>query len=473
MAVTVENSLSGPVGVEPSDATLATTARAGTVTVADPGRATYSAGATVHALSTVEVATGHHRDSDTTDEGIVTPRLAAALPSAPWAVRCYVRLPGMQAAGHGGDEVRWLLDLGDYGLVIHETTGGNVGLRLQPSGLAASGLAPTYGGDPMPIDQVTRVEVTCDGADTACAVYAGHGTTGARTATWSGTIPSGGTVALTAYRYRRGVLLQPGMNDANLDGTPIEDRQNQLLDWDPSALPQFGADGDYGSETTEWVENFQTAHGFALVDGEIGPETGAAMDLAQQIANGSSQPPPTYVSHLAVADAATEIGPAAAPAGDAVATMGATATTDGIKGGVGTAIASLGAVTAIDSYRGGPALGALGVSGLASGAKATAGTAEGALGLSGTASGSKAAAGTAVATLGLVGTVQGFKSAEGSAVAALGVLARADQLIELIPPLAGVAIPDGHPRAEATPSGRPSAAATRPYRLGGTIGRGY
>ena len=35
--------------------------------------------------------------------------------------------------------------------------------------------------------------------------------------------------------------------------------QDGLLGWNPDALPQFGADGDFGNETETWVRNFQTA----------------------------------------------------------------------------------------------------------------------------------------------------------------------------------------------------------------------
>lgn len=40
----------------------------------------------------------------------------------------------------------------------------------------------------------------------------------------------------------------------------VEDIQNRLLFWDAAALPRFGADGDYGSETADWVGRFQTAN---------------------------------------------------------------------------------------------------------------------------------------------------------------------------------------------------------------------
>lgn len=301
MARTVVNSLSGPVGAAPSTSSLAATARVGTVGVVAPGRSDYSAAETVHGLSTVRVDTGFHRSNS-------TPRLETVLPAAPWWIRFYTRLPQMQDAGHGIDECRWVCRVGTVGLVLHETANGNIGLRLQPDGLAQDPINPALDGTAVPIGQWLRVELSSDGTDTVCEVYPGHATTGPRIATWSGTALSG-DMELSAYRYRRGVLLQPGDNDANLDGTPIQDRQEQLLAWNPDALPQYGADGDFGNETTTWVQNFQETHGFALVDGEIGSETGAAMDLAAAEANGDPLPSPTWLSYLAIDDATSLVRP--------------------------------------------------------------------------------------------------------------------------------------------------------------------
>ena len=58
-------------------------------------------------------------------------------------------------------------------------------------------------------------------------------------------------------------------------GHPVEATvlkiQRALLVWDPKALPQWGADGDFGNETAEWVGKFQAAHGLkatGIVDNE-------------------------------------------------------------------------------------------------------------------------------------------------------------------------------------------------------------
>ncbi|XOQ14540.1 MAG: Peptidoglycan-binding protein [Shouchella clausii] len=52
----------------------------------------------------------------------------------------------------------------------------------------------------------------------------------------------------------------------------IEMLQKQLIRENPSALPNHGVDGVYGSETTDWVTRFQERKGLQ-VDGIAGPET--------------------------------------------------------------------------------------------------------------------------------------------------------------------------------------------------------
>jgi hypothetical protein len=39
--------------------------------------------------------------------------------------------------------------------------------------------------------------------------------------------------------------------------------QECLLVWNPEALPEDGADGEFGSETADWVGRFQKAFGLA------------------------------------------------------------------------------------------------------------------------------------------------------------------------------------------------------------------
>lgn len=52
----------------------------------------------------------------------------------------------------------------------------------------------------------------------------------------------------------------------------IETLQRQLIRENPSALPQYGIDGELGDETTEWVRRFQERKGLQ-VDGVAGPQT--------------------------------------------------------------------------------------------------------------------------------------------------------------------------------------------------------
>ncbi|MFS0788796.1 peptidoglycan-binding protein [Shouchella sp. 1P09AA] len=52
----------------------------------------------------------------------------------------------------------------------------------------------------------------------------------------------------------------------------IEMVQRQLIRENPSALPNYGVDGSYGPETTDWVQRFQERKGIQ-VDGVAGPAT--------------------------------------------------------------------------------------------------------------------------------------------------------------------------------------------------------
>ena len=63
-----------------------------------------------------------------------------------------------------------------------------------------------------------------------------------------------------------------------MDGEDVKELQTMLitLDYDCGA---WGADGEFGDATEQAVERFQTAHG-CMVDGEVGPETLAALKKA-------------------------------------------------------------------------------------------------------------------------------------------------------------------------------------------------
>ena len=45
------------------------------------------------------------------------------------------------------------------------------------------------------------------------------------------------------------------------EGTAVTRFQDRLRAWDPEALPEHGADGDYGDETADWVRRFQETSG--------------------------------------------------------------------------------------------------------------------------------------------------------------------------------------------------------------------
>ena len=65
-------------------------------------------------------------------------------------------------------------------------------------------------------------------------------------------------------------------------GDDVKELQTCLigLDYDCGA---WGADGEFGDATEQAVERFQTAHG-CMVDGEVGPETLAALEKAMEVA---------------------------------------------------------------------------------------------------------------------------------------------------------------------------------------------
>lgn len=59
-------------------------------------------------------------------------------------------------------------------------------------------------------------------------------------------------------------------------GKAVERLQSILIKWNSKALPEYGIDGEFGSETRSWVKKFQKA--FALEqDGIVGPLTWAVL----------------------------------------------------------------------------------------------------------------------------------------------------------------------------------------------------
>lgn len=299
MTITVSNRLYGDVGAPVSNATLAASAEVGTLTATNPGnRAVYDDAYMLHGLSTVRISSGHHRGA--TAYG--TPAITADLPTAPWALRWYAWLPATQSAGYGNNEVRQVLrfDGGDA-LVYYETSAGNAYARRGRADLAVPLEAPVNSGSPMPIAGPLRWEAACDGTDLEVRVYHGQDTAVYRGMTWAGWAPSG-PVSWTGYRYRVRPTLRLGAQ-----GEDVAELQRELIDLGYD-LGVWGADGDYGGATRAAVMAFQSDYGLTPVDGEAGPETRAAIDLAL-----GRVPDPLWISHVAVADTATWIGPADPP----------------------------------------------------------------------------------------------------------------------------------------------------------------
>lgn len=305
MSITVANRLFGPVPDPVTNQTLADSAETGTVTVANPAdRAVYDDSNLVYDLPGVLVRSGYHRG--TTVHG--TPALTAALPSAPWAIRWYMRLPRTQLAGYGEDEVRIPIRWADgTALIAYETNAGNTYARRVGTDLAAAPVGPAGTGNAVPVNQVLRWEIVCDGVDTEVRVYAGHGTASPRIMTWAGWVPVG-PVSWTGYRYRRRPTLYPvGYGwPTNPPGQTAE-LQRQLMDLGYDLSPWFD-DDDYGALTTNAVKDVQETYGLTPVDGIAGPETRAAIDLAL-----GGVPDPLWLSHIAIADTADWIGPADPP----------------------------------------------------------------------------------------------------------------------------------------------------------------
>jgi len=75
--------------------------------------------------------------------------------------------------------------------------------------------------------------------------------------------------------------------------------QQALLTWDPDALPRFGADTDYGSETATAVHRFKVTElgveESAVID-DVGPETVIRLDQIQAAAENPASPVPAVPS---------------------------------------------------------------------------------------------------------------------------------------------------------------------------------
>lgn len=83
------------------------------------------------------------------------------------------------------------------------------------------------------------------------------------------------------------------LTDPHMQGGDVLDWQNDLKRWDDAALPQWGADGDFGDESDEWTRKFQQAVGIS-VDGVVGSNTREAMEK-------TLHPEPEFSKHYDIA----------------------------------------------------------------------------------------------------------------------------------------------------------------------------
>lgn len=66
--------------------------------------------------------------------------------------------------------------------------------------------------------------------------------------------------------------LEVNMLSEGSKGRAVAFYQEALMEWDDRALPKFGADGDYGDETVEWVNHFiffQNLTQTGIIDGVV------------------------------------------------------------------------------------------------------------------------------------------------------------------------------------------------------------
>jgi len=54
---------------------------------------------------------------------------------------------------------------------------------------------------------------------------------------------------------------EENMLSESAEGKAVEVFQNHLLAWNGEALPGYGADGNFGGETAEWIRVFQQEFG--------------------------------------------------------------------------------------------------------------------------------------------------------------------------------------------------------------------
>jgi len=294
VAIVRSNGLYGTNGVQPTSSTIALTGSSPFTT--NNTRLLYDNTHQLRGRNPIRFATDYRRTS--------TGTLRYSLPNTgPWSARWYVWMPPLQDAGYGINEVRWHVGFPGSGLgfVTHATAAGNAGTRLQPNDLNAAAITwDTEGGSAVPTNQWWRVELSYNGTNFVSSIYAGDATAGARVHTWNNR-DVGRSMELTAYRYRRGVMV-----DSTSDSAQIQSRQNQLIVL--GYLPSGAADGIWGPQTAGAISSFQGDYGLQTTS-TVTTETGAAMDLAVNEANGATLPTPLWIANLTITDTADPVGP--------------------------------------------------------------------------------------------------------------------------------------------------------------------
>ena len=86
-----------------------------------------------------------------------------------------------------------------------------------------------------------------------------------------------GRLPATMLSYEGGVFPDYPLLRKGSMGEAVERMQALLIIWNVNALPEYGVDGEFGSETRRWVKKFQQAMGLET-DGIVGPLSWAALN---------------------------------------------------------------------------------------------------------------------------------------------------------------------------------------------------
>ncbi len=302
MSQLVNNTLRGTSGGV-TDETLAATATTGTVTTMAPGSLL-----NYHSSDSVSLGTGYRRpDSVVSTKGSATPALVpGGSLGTTWSIRAYMVQGSL---GTNAWESRWIMDIGtSHGLVLRPDVNTGVFVyRIQPRDLAAGFINhSSFSGARPSANEAFRFEFRRNGNQLRLELFFGaniNGTSPSGTYIWN-SVPglSGNFVRMTGFRYLGNVLLQIGST-----GSAVRSRQNQLITL--GYLPAGSADGSYGPQTSNAVQALQSDYALNPVDGEIGPETAAAMDQGIRDHNGTAPRTPLRYWELAILNTNEAVGP--------------------------------------------------------------------------------------------------------------------------------------------------------------------